>query len=79
MLERYLYLRTPVEKSLIDYKVNNPLSEAENVALAVIVHALKPIQLGSEKFCSRDMTLLSADGVSSFFIDELPEQSCLFH
>ena len=57
MLERYLDLRSPVEKTLIDYKINNPLSEARHVALAVMVRALKPIQLGSEILCSRDVTL----------------------
>ena len=49
MLERYLDVRSPVEKALIDYKINNPLSEAEYASLAAIVHALKSIQLGSEK------------------------------
>ena len=58
MHERFLDLRSPVEKTLIDYKIYNPLTEAEYVSLAVIVRALKPIQLGSEKHCSRDVALL---------------------
>ena len=68
MLERYLDLRFPVGKTLIDYKINNPLSEAEYVALAAIVRDLKLIQLGSDKYCSQDVTLLSAD---SFFLSSL--------
>ena len=43
MLERYLDLRSPVEKTMIDYKINKPLSEAEHVALAAIFRDLKPI------------------------------------
>ena len=78
MLERYLDLRFPVEKSLTDYKTNYPLSEAENVALAAIVRDLKPIHLGSEIHCSRDMTHLSAEGFFSFINEELYEQNCLF-
>ena len=47
----------------INYKINNPLSEAEYVALhAAIVHALKPIQLVSEKLCSQDVALHRAEG-----------------
>ena len=45
MLERYLDLKSPVENILIDYKIIDPLSEAEYVALAAIVRALTPIQL----------------------------------
>ena len=52
MLERCLDLGSPVEKKLIDYKINNPLSEADYAALTTIVRALKPIQFGSEKLCS---------------------------
>ena len=75
MLERYLDLKYPVEKTLIDYKINNPLSESEYVALSPIVHVLKPIQLGSEKRCSQEVTLLRAKGVVSFIIEEPYEQN----
>ena len=51
------------------------LSEAEYVSLAAIVRALIPIQLGSEKLCSRDVTLHSAEGVFSFIIEELHGQN----
>ena len=63
---------------MIDYKINNPLREAEYVALAAIVRALKPIQLDSDKLCSKDMTFLCAEGVSSFITEELHEQSSAF-
>ena len=60
---------------MTDYKINNPLNEAEYVALAAIVRALKPIQLGCEKLCCRDVTLLSPEGDFSFIIEELHEQN----
>ena len=74
MLERHLDLTSPVKKILIDYTMNNPLSEAEYVA---IVRALKPIQLGPEKLCCRDVTLLIYDRVF-FIIEELHEQNSAF-
>ena len=67
-----------MEKSLIDYKINNPFSEAEYIALAAIAYAWKSIKLGPDKLCSRDMTLLNDEGVSSFIIEEPHEQNSHF-
>ena len=78
MFEGYLDLRSPVEKTLIDYKMDDPLGEAEYVALTAIVRALKPIKLGCGKPCGRDVTRLSAKGVFSFTIEERAEENCLF-
>ena len=58
-----------------DHKINDPLSEADYVAHAAIDRVLKPIQFGSEKLCSRDVTILCAEGVFSFIIDELHEKA----
>ena len=77
MLEWYLDLKSPVEKTMIDYKINNPWCEAEYVVLAAIARALKPIQLGFEKLCSRDVTRLTAEGVV-FIIEEFHEQNSAF-
>ena len=77
MPERYIDLRSPEEKTFIDYKINKPLSEAQYVALAAILRALKPIQLGPEKLCRRDVTFLTAEGVF-FIIEELHEQNSAF-
>ena len=77
MLERYLNLRSPAGKKLIDYKRNNPLSEAEYVTLTAIVRALKPIHLGSEKLCRRDVTLISGEGVVVVVVvDPTPPTCC---
>ena len=53
--------------------------EAEYVAHTAIVCALKPIQLGSDELCSRDVTLLYAEGVFSFIIEELHEHNSAFY
>ena len=66
------------EITLIDYKINSPLSEAMHVAHAAIDHSMKPIHLGSEKFCCLDVTLLSVYGACSFIIDEIHEQNSAF-
>ena len=50
MLERCLDLRSPLEKTLIDYKINDPFSEAEYVAFTAIVCALRPILLSLRNF-----------------------------
>ena len=63
---------------MIHYEIIHSLSEAEYVALAAIVRALKPIQLGCEKLCCQDVTHLSAKGVFSFIIEELAEQNSAF-
>ena len=58
--------------------MNNPLIEAEYVALAAIIRALKPIKLGSENLCSWDVANHSAERVFSFIIVQLHEQNCAF-
>ena len=63
---------------MIDYKISNPLCEAEYAALDAIVRALKAIQLGSEKLCSRDVTLHSVEGIISYIIVEPHEQNSAF-
>ena len=75
-----MILRSEVsgKKTLIVYEINNPSSEAEYVALTAIIRALKPIQLGCEKPCSQNVTLLSAEEVFSSIIEELHQQNCLF-
>ena len=68
-----------MEKTLIDYEINNLLREAEYVALAAIVHALKHIQLCSLKLCSRDVTFLSAEGVFLSSLRNFMSKTLPFH
>lgn len=46
MTEKLLELKLPIEEELIDYKVNNTICEAENVALNNIVQTMKPVEIG---------------------------------
>ena len=66
-------------KNIDRHKINNPLREAEYVALAAIVRALKPIQLGSEQLCSLDVTLLSAEGVFLSSLRNFMNKTLPFH
>ncbi|GFV91367.1 putative DD41D transposase [Trichonephila clavipes] len=43
-----------------------------------MVAGLKPVKIGLEKLCSRNVTLLTAKGVLSFFTGELNEQNSEF-
>ena len=54
--------------------INNHIGASECDALAANVRVLKPIQLDSEILCSRDVTLLRAEGVFSIIIEEIHEQ-----
>ncbi|GFV64452.1 uncharacterized protein TNCV_4716271 [Trichonephila clavipes] len=44
----------------------------------MIVAALKPVKIGLEEICSRNATLLNAEGVFSFVIRELNKQNSEF-
>ena len=53
MLEPFFDIRSPVEKILIDCKINKPLSEAGYTVHAALLRVLKHIRLGFEKLCSQ--------------------------
>ncbi|GFX45188.1 uncharacterized protein TNCV_3432361 [Trichonephila clavipes] len=46
--------------------------------VTTIVKGLKPVKIGLEKLCSRNATLLTAEGVFSFVIGELNKQNSEF-
>ncbi|GFS51938.1 uncharacterized protein TNCV_2968611 [Trichonephila clavipes] len=46
--------------------------------VTTIAAGLKPVKIGLEKLCSRNATLLTAEGVFSFVIGELNEQNSEF-
>ena len=67
ILDRVLEIQSAVAKTLIDCKIKSDFSEREYIALNDIVLAV------AEGLCSSDATLLSADGVFTFIINELNE------
>ncbi|GFU61820.1 uncharacterized protein TNCV_4564661 [Trichonephila clavipes] len=76
MLERFLEIILAVLKALIDIKADQMMVQCETVT--TIAADLKPVKIGLEKLCSRNATLLTAEGVFSFVIVELNEQNSEF-
>ncbi|GFX26589.1 uncharacterized protein TNCV_4536011 [Trichonephila clavipes] len=70
MLERFLEIKSAILKALIDIKEEQMITNVEFETVTTIVTGLKPVEIGLEKLCSRNATLLTAEGVFSFVIGE---------
>ncbi|GFW73172.1 uncharacterized protein TNCV_483981 [Trichonephila clavipes] len=75
MLERFLERKSTILKALIDIKEEQMMVNVEFETMTTIVAGLKPVKIGLEKLCSRNATLLTAEGVFSSVIGELNEQN----
>ncbi|GFX27899.1 uncharacterized protein TNCV_3083221 [Trichonephila clavipes] len=78
ILERFLEIKSTISKALIDIKEEQMMVNVEFETVTTIVKGLKPVKIGLEKLCSRNATLLTAEGVFSFVIGELNEQNSEF-
>ncbi|GFV88399.1 uncharacterized protein TNCV_1242121 [Trichonephila clavipes] len=78
MLERFLEIMPAILKELIDIKEAQMMVDVEFETVATTVAGLKPVQIGLEKLCSRNATLLTAEEIFSFVIGELNEQNSEF-
>ncbi|GFT13645.1 BED-type domain-containing protein [Trichonephila clavipes] len=78
MLEKFLEIKSAISKALIDIKEEQMMVNVEFTTVTTIVKGLKPVKIGSEKLCSRNATLLTAEGAFSFVIGELNEQNSEF-
>ncbi|GFW36146.1 uncharacterized protein TNCV_4930081 [Trichonephila clavipes] len=78
MLERFLEIKSAISKALIDIKEGQMMVKIEFETVTTIAAGLKPVKIGLEKLCSRNATLLTAEGVFSFVIGELNEQNSEF-
>ncbi|GFY09447.1 uncharacterized protein TNCV_4321261 [Trichonephila clavipes] len=78
MLERFLEIKSAISKALIDIKEEQMMVNVEFETVTTVVKGLKPVKIGLEKLCSRNATLLTAEGVFSFLIGELNEQNSEF-
>ncbi|GFS80610.1 uncharacterized protein TNCV_3870311 [Trichonephila clavipes] len=78
ILERFLEIKSAISKALIDIKEEQMMVNVEFETMTTIVKGLKPVKIGLEKLCSRNATLLTAEGVFSFVIGELNEQNSEF-
>ncbi|XP_030578053.1 zinc finger BED domain-containing protein 4-like [Archocentrus centrarchus] len=74
MLDRYIALHRPVTKTLVD--INNALiiTNEELALIQQLSSCLKPVKMGVESLCNRDTTLVKADGIFIFMIDQLTKQ-----
>ncbi|GFT87423.1 uncharacterized protein TNCV_4050691 [Trichonephila clavipes] len=75
VLERFLEIKSAISKALIGIKEEQMMVNVEFETVTTIVKGLKPVKIGLEKLCSRNATLLTAEGVFSFVIGEFNEQN----
>jgi hypothetical protein len=72
MIERFLELKQPLQKSEIDIaQLTIDLTEHDWTVLSNIVRALMPIKVASNALCQRDATLLSSESILPFILNEL--------
>ncbi|GBM93917.1 hypothetical protein AVEN_156418-1 [Araneus ventricosus] len=74
MLERFLEINPAISKALIDIKEQQILVNADFETDGNLT-GLKPIKIGLEKLCSRNATLLTAEGVFAFITAELKKEN----
>ncbi|GFY02282.1 uncharacterized protein TNCV_3501641 [Trichonephila clavipes] len=78
MLERFLEIKSAILKALMDIKEERMMANVESETVTTIVAGLKKANISLEKLCSRNATLLIAEGVFSFVIGKLDEQNSEF-
>ena len=67
MMERFILLKKPVSKALIDISSVERIDLIDLEILENICICLKPIGMACSALSSRDATLLSAEGIYRFF------------
>ena len=73
MLVRFLKLRIPICKALIDQKVKSLISDEDFQFVGDIVQSLTPIRLCAEALGRKDATLMTAEAAFGFVMDSLQE------
>ena len=73
MLERFYKLKSCIQKSDIDLKLNINFTETDFETVSAIISALLPVKLPVESLCCRDANLISADAALTFMFDRLCE------
>ena len=78
MLERFLALKTCIQKALID--LNHPvfLNESDFVVLSEIIEVLAPVKLAVDALCRRDAYLCTADAVLIFLFQQIAQKQSPF-
>lgn len=74
MLERFLFLKTCIQKALIDLKSPITFQENDFNTISDIVDILAPIKLAVEALCRRNANLCTADAVLKLLISEISKK-----
>ncbi|XP_073715766.1 uncharacterized protein [Misgurnus anguillicaudatus] len=74
MLDRYIVLHRPVTKTLIDINPALIITSEHLALIKQLSSCLKPVRMGIESLCKRDTTLIKADGIFFFMMDQLSKQ-----
>ena len=71
MIDRFLSVRKPLCKAIIDIGMGFEICERDWLVLENIASTLKPIETGILALCKRESTLLSAEGIFIFMFEQL--------
>lgn len=74
MLERFLSLKTCIQKALIDLKSPIIFKEDDFNIIADIIDVLTPVKLTVEALCRRDANLCTADAVLKLLMSEISKK-----
>ena len=70
MFERFVKLKIPVQKALLDLNADTQLSDADFTRISLIVQALDPIRIAVEALCRRDANFITAEATIKFLLDD---------
>ena len=76
MLARFVQLRGPVQKALIDLGQSAILTDADFTVISEVVSCLEPLKVAVNALCKRDTNLISAQAALHFCIIQLQKQNC---
>ena len=71
MLARFVKLKIPVQKALLDLNSDTQLSDVDFAHISNIVQALDPIRIAVEALCRRDENFITAEATIKFLLDEV--------
>ena len=75
MLSRFLMLRGPIQKALIDLSEPTQLSDGDFSVIDEMVSCLEPVKIAVKAICRRDTNLIAAEAALHFCIIQLQKQS----
>ena len=73
MLERFYKLKSCIQKSDIDLKLNINFTETDFETVSATISTLLPVKLAVESLCCKHANLISADAALTFMFDRLCE------